>query len=782
MSEKKAKEFVSEIMAKLTPAVQREWCHDPQLKAEAETAIHFTQKALVEIMSHLFAKRLQQAADSAHEFAPFLGSVGAQQLLDMISRLKHKKFDSVRPSFIWASGHAFHAAGDLQTAHDRLILARRMARAQNQTSMAARMAIDLGSWAYKVDDFDRAKYWYEKARKEAVEARDAEVEAIAINNLALQKFGLDPLTARKMLEKSLALKESADSSENIKAGSWTNLGILYAKAGEHEKAFDLFNKAVKTFQSFKDYPNLARGLLNLANTEAELGQFEEAKRLYRKGLQIAEKFDDIDTQVLLHQGFATNAFKDKKYSLAAKEFRSLHSSLEALDDSHGAAIALHDLALSLARTGNKKEARKEINYALKRFETMGDMDWYKRCLLLIASDIEDRPSEKRIEILQKAADMKGGRDINIKLITLRTLWHELIERGMHREATRRLNREKILLKNDPAQLKARLHYAGMTLRDRGRKREALRLMKEVERLTGGGESPEIANVRQDLAIALAENGQFGKACDLLNHNIKLARRRKDRILLAVSLGNLGEIKNRAGLSREAVLHLKEAVRLSRKFHDTEGEVMWLNNLALALSDLDKTAEAEQTLKETLKIAEAASEQSGVATVQGSLGILAARAGRFEDAWKYYTAAIEAAERAGRSDFAVSMRYNRATSSYYNNKLSAALRDAKAVVKDASQLGLYDLSRDAAQSAAFWAIERQKPLAAGEFTAVDFLCNFMVEKHHLDLAAGLLLIAYQKMTTVQYRQYYQALKRQLMLSDKSGKVWNIVDQIEKNIID
>ena len=316
--------------------------------------------------------------------------------------------------------------------------------------------------------------------------------------------------------------------------------------------------------------------------------------------------------------------------------------------------------------------------------------------------------------------------------------------------------------------------------DRGRKKEALTLLRQVEKLTKGKETPEVAKVRQDLSIALAENGQFSKACDLIDHNIKLALHRKDRVMLAVSLGNLGEIKNRAGLHSEAVALLKKAARLSRELHDSEGEVLWLNNLSLAFSALGQDSESEQILKTALRIAETAPTQSDVARIFGSMGNLAAKNGQFEAAYQHYTAAIETAEKAGLSDFAVSMRLNRAASHYHNKNMNAALGDAKAVVEGAFKLGLYNLVRDAARTGAFWAIEGQRPSPAGEFTAIELLSNFIAEKHRFEIAMGLILLAHDNLSHKRYQQYYKALKRQLLRSDKTGSVWNKVEQIEKDI--
>jgi len=780
VSYKKAKEFVVEIMAMLTPSVLQEWGHDPQLKKEAEAAIRYTEKAMLEIMKHLFAKRLEKATNSAHDYAPFLGSVGAQKLLDIIADLKHPKLAPVRPSFMWASGRAYHDAGDFVTANERLIEARRLAHSQNQESLAARMAIDMGSWAYENRDYKTAKNWYEKAKSEAITAKDAEVEALAVHNLALQEINIDPAAAHKLLRKALELKEAAGSSEESKAATWTNIGILYANDGDHQKAYDIFKKVVETYKVARDNSDLPRGFLNLANSSAELGQFGEAKRLYRKGLHLAERWQDWDTQRLLHQGYATSAFKHGDYNIAAEEFYELHQICAVLGEDHGAAIALHDLSLSLAKKGNKKEARKAINSALKLFEALNDKDWYRRCLLLIASDIEDRPSDKRIEILKKAADLVGGKDSQLKLAASRSLWYELISRGMFKDATQRLNKERVLLKKDPAQLKTRLHHAGMYLLEKGRKKEALRLLKHVEYLTKGREAPEVASVRLDLSIALAENGQFRKACDLLASNIRLARKRKDRVMLAVSLGNLGEIKNRAGLHAESVSPLKEAVILSRELHDIEGEAMWLNNLSIALSDLGSDSESEQMLKDALVIAERGSVLPEVARIWGSMGNLAKKNGRLEDANAHYTAAIEAAEKAGLNDFAVSMLYNRALSHYKGKNIKAALRDTKAVVEGAYKLGLYDLTRDAALKGAYWAIEGKRSSAAGEFTAIELLSNIMVEKYRLDFLMGLLVLAREKLSHKQYQQYYNGLKRQLLRSEKTGTVWTKVEQIEKKI--
>jgi tetratricopeptide (TPR) repeat protein len=779
VSDRKAKQLVTEIISVLRPAVLRSWSYDPALKKAARQALRSTEKAMLAIIKPLFRKRFQEVADAAHEFAPLLGSLGAQSLLDMVSRVEVRELDDVRPSLVWAAAWAFHEAGDLSSAHERFIRARELATARNQGALAARIAIDLGVLAYDRDDVEKSRDWYQKARQEAKEAKDLLVEATAIHNLAVEKLEQDPVAARKLLEKSLRMKEAAGASEDSKAANWSNLGILFAESGDHEQAYKLFKQAADAYWSSRDYPNLALALLNFANTSSELGRFDEANRLYRKGLAISNKFYDIHTQILLRQGYAASAFKHNRFSIAVREFRALHYSLVALGENHEAAKVLHDLALSTAKAGDRTGAVKTIGKALKQFEMLHDWDWYRRCLLLIASEIQKPASEARLETLRKAASLRGGRDIELKLTALRSLWHDLIERNMYRDASRELHREKsLLLRTDPSQLKERLHYAGMKLLDRGRKKEALRLLRQVATLTKRGGELEIAGVRQDLAIVLAENLKFAEALTLLERNIILAKQRKDRILLALNTGNLGEIKSRAGLHQEAVPLLKKAAKLSRDLHDTEGEVMWLNNLALALSDLGRNKEAEMILRAALKAAEKGSIHTEVARVLGSLGNLATKLGRFQEAAQHYMTSIEAAKKAGMKDFAISMRFNRAAAYSYDQKKDAALKDIRTVVQDAFGLWLYDLGNQASYSGARWAIDWLRPTSAGEFTAVNFLGSLMAEQVRFKDFAMLLWIAYLRFSQNRYQRFYRSLKRQLLYSDKSGSVWKKVEEMEK----
>ncbi len=518
MSDKKAKDLVAKIIALLRPTALRAWSHDPELKKGSKHDLHSIEEALLAIAKPLLKNKFQEAADAAQEYATLLGSLGTPFLLETVSQLEVSGLDEVRPSLVWSAAWSYQSAGDLTSAHDRFVRARHLASAKGQIALAARIAIDLGVIAYNRDDVKNARYWYETARQEARLAKDRIVEAIAIHNLAVRKMEHDPVVARRLLEKSLRMKEAAGAADDSLAGNWTNLGILFAEAGKHERSYGLFRKAVETYRAFRDYPNLALALLNLGNASSELGHFNSASSLYREGLRIAKRLADVHTEKLLHQGYASNAFKHSRFSVAATEFRALHDSLIKLGEIDDAIIAMHDLALCTARAGDLAEGRKIADQALMLFKESGAWDWYRRCLLMIATEMEEASSDGRLAVLREAADLNGGQDIGLKLQALRSLWHELLERGLYKEASHQLHREKSLLKDDSSQLKERLHHAGMKLLNCGRKKEALRLLKQVDKLSKEGGKVEVAKVRQDLAIVLAENMNFKEAFPLLEKN------------------------------------------------------------------------------------------------------------------------------------------------------------------------------------------------------------------------------------------------------------------------
>ena len=99
-------------------------------------------------------------------------------------------------------------------------------------------------------------------------------------NLALQNHRKNNLkTAENLYSEILTINPNYVDAHN-------NLGILFNKLGEHQKAISCYEKAIQI------QPNNALINYNLANTFAELGQHQKAISCYEKAIQIQPNYVD----------------------------------------------------------------------------------------------------------------------------------------------------------------------------------------------------------------------------------------------------------------------------------------------------------------------------------------------------------------------------------------------------------------------------------------------------------------------------------------------------------
>ena len=72
MSDKIAKQFVSDLILKMRSKVKSKWIHDPSLRKEGSKALKFLEKAILSIYEPLMAGQFHQAGITAEELAPEL--------------------------------------------------------------------------------------------------------------------------------------------------------------------------------------------------------------------------------------------------------------------------------------------------------------------------------------------------------------------------------------------------------------------------------------------------------------------------------------------------------------------------------------------------------------------------------------------------------------------------------------------------------------------------------------------------------------------------------------
>lgn len=778
MNDNTVNNWISEIILLLQKELEN--AQEALGKSERESLLSTTKDYLVSIIEPLADNRPEESAKAAIENAEWLGSLGLHWFFDSLIRVKAPRVFSIRDSLLYSSGIAYRASNKRKTATKRFINARRSALRRDHKSLAACIAIDLGVDSYDHGNVKRAHKWFNQAIDEAKIVGDRMIEAKALNNIATLTMDENPASALTHIEQSLELKKEAGASEYDIMPSIGNLGVLKAKAGDSKEAYELFYRSYTYYKSIHDLPNLTLSLLNLGNEASALGRFRQASKFYEQGKNIAKEIGDHEIESLIYQNFAANAAENKQYKIAVREFNNLYRSHVKHNYTIDAGIALHDLALCEARENNTDAARSTINKALSLFRGLNEIDWQRRCLLLIAFEIEQPVSREGLGALRKAVLLKGGRDFELKLSAIHALWYALLDAGDYEAASFELDREINWKSRNPKELKERLHLAGLELLNRGREVEALKRLKQASRSPLFNDVIADAGLRQDLALALVANSHFNKALKLFSTNVDLANSTMNRVLKAANVGNIGETKRRSGNPKAAITYLREAVRLSRLFNDYKETAFWLNNLALALLDCEQYNQSKRAIERGLDAAKKVGAKAEKSRLYGTMGVIKAQNNEFEEACKYYSEAINYAYKADDIFFALKMKYNRAAAYYHLGLRNEALRDASNATQGAINHKLFDLASQVSQAAAVWAIEWKRPARSGEFAGISIIANCMSENQRAEMTAGVLVLAKQNLTQGQYEYFYKALRRQVQQINKGKLVWIEVKALIKSV--
>jgi tetratricopeptide (TPR) repeat protein len=96
-----------------------------------------------------------------------------------------------------------------------------------------------------------------------------------------------------LLERAIeANKELGDKSEM--ATSMHMLGILTEKAGDVDKAKELYRECLKIQRKLNDEEGISHTLFHLGDLEQKIGNFDEARKLYRRRLKFEQELGNKD--------------------------------------------------------------------------------------------------------------------------------------------------------------------------------------------------------------------------------------------------------------------------------------------------------------------------------------------------------------------------------------------------------------------------------------------------------------------------------------------------------
>ncbi len=518
------------------------------------------------------------------------------------NRLLRRVKPEARARFYNAVGLCLSRIGENEQAVKWFLKLRRYSKYAGNLWGLAQSYINCGVAYYRLGDIAKSERCYRKSMEYAKQSNDKKLLSRSLNNLAMTIVDRDIKEAAKLIDKSLALKQSEGDQVGVLV-AFMGYGYLAAQRGKFSQAIKWYRKAEKKARAYELQYDLALVLSNLGSVHADLEKFKEAFGYYREARKIAKKEDFPDALALAVQGEAVARVRNEEFVQAERLFSELVALKKRLQDVEGEIIALHDIGITLVKQCKGAQARRFLSQALKLAWQNKNLEWIYRCHVNRAfSYAENGSVEQEIRVLRRAANKEQNSGF---YIVASKLWETCANRLIYKEA-QAYEIESAFHKSVECLNKASNAYHHILNLykllflwrwSNGFFGAAIEALEEIAKVAA------IRRRRKDRIHAIDQKGvclqnlaKFKEAEKVHRQALRLARRLGDKECIETSLNNLGELLRKTGRLKQAVTILTEAETIARSRKNVAAEIGIALNRALVLEDLRKIKKSEKLLR------------------------------------------------------------------------------------------------------------------------------------------------------------------------------------------
>jgi tetratricopeptide (TPR) repeat protein/predicted Ser/Thr protein kinase len=434
----------------------------------------------------------------------------------------------------------------------------------------------------------------------------------------------DALSARDILEKSVAADPNYPLTHAALAEAWSALGYDGKAAEEAKKAFDLsanlpreqhlaiearyheanknWAKAIDVYHTLWSFSpdNLDYGL-SLALAQTSGAQAKEALATVEALRKLPPPASE-DPRIDLVESTAARGLSDFKRELA------MTKKAEPKGQAQGARLLVARAKLGEGRAlfslGDAKESQHATQEAQRLFAEAGDRNGEATALHNIASAISEQGDNAAAMKLHEQA-----------LVVCRTI-------GNRRCMGDALNSIGVIHKDEANFAAAQRAYE-----------QSLALRREIG--DRGGEAVGLNNI----GVLLYQQGKLGAAGKMYEQALGISREIGEKRGIVRALTNLGIVLKDQGELAEAGKVGEESLTIRREIGDKVGTAIALNNLAELLLYQGNLATAQKTVEEQADLDQRAGNQRGLAYARFVQGEVLLAQGKLDDARKAHEEAL-----------------------------------------------------------------------------------------------------------------------------------------------
>ncbi len=242
--------------------------------------------------------------------------------------------------------------------------------------------IELGN-VYQSFNPDSALYFHGKALELATTLKDELGKAEATRLTAVDhQYKHDRVKANELQHEALRIAEAelakttdkrkVNRAKKIQAGCISSIGVLYKGAGDYEKAFECFNRALKINTEITNVKGQINNYGNLALAYADLGNKDKAVENYDLGIKLSLQINSLINLSTLYGNKGLLCFSSGDFPAALEYYEKARKIDKELENKNGVARHLSNMGLVYKNQGDFPKALEYYFRALKIGEETGE--------------------------------------------------------------------------------------------------------------------------------------------------------------------------------------------------------------------------------------------------------------------------------------------------------------------------------------------------------------------------------------------------------------------------
>jgi signal transduction histidine kinase len=290
---------------------------------------------------------------------------------------------------------------------------------QNDKASLSSMYVNNGIAYQQQSNYAQALTNFQQALNVSEQAKDEEGEAYVYVNMAITYNSLNDLKkAEKSYLNAIELGKKLNL-KNVLAYSYANLASVYEGLDEYDKQYDFAMRASELGKEIADKGIEASSLSRAAGALAYKNRFEEAEKLNRRAIVVAELSNQPYNIYQVYRGMGFILKLQNKYSEAIPYFEKAFQSLAA-SDLYDVEVgkSYMDLSECYEKTGNFKKALATYKIAAKISDSTTARENVKKATeLALNYEFEKKQQLQKAEQAKKDADAKRIKNQQYFIIT-----------------------------------------------------------------------------------------------------------------------------------------------------------------------------------------------------------------------------------------------------------------------------------------------------------------------------------------------------------------------------